>query len=92
MVMITRKPIAAQSRVRNVIFDTGSADFAARTAAFAREVLSEGPAGAVSCVGVGSGSARWAKKNCVDLKSASSALLRLAAMTPESPSFFYFLR
>jgi len=53
VVMITRKPIAARSRVRNVVLDTGAADFAERTAALACEVLSQGPVSAVSCVGVG---------------------------------------
>ena len=62
VVMVTRKPIAARSRVRNVVLDTGAADFAERTAALAREVLSQGPASAVSCVGVGSGSARWSEE------------------------------
>jgi uncharacterized protein YbjT (DUF2867 family) len=62
VVMITRKPIAPRSRVRNVVLDTGAADFAERTAAVAREVLSQGPASAVSCVGVGSGSARWSEE------------------------------
>jgi uncharacterized protein YbjT (DUF2867 family) len=61
MVMATRKPIAARSRVRNVVLDTGAADFAERTAALAREVLSQGPASAMSCVGVGSGSRRWSE-------------------------------
>ncbi len=59
VVMITRKPIAPRSRIRNVVLDTGAADFAERTAALAREVLSHGPARAVSCVGVGSGSRSW---------------------------------
>jgi uncharacterized protein YbjT (DUF2867 family) len=59
VVMVTRKPIAAQSRVRNVVLDTGAADFAERTAAVVREALSQGPVSAVSCVGIGSGSARW---------------------------------
>jgi hypothetical protein len=58
----TRKPIAARSRVRNVVLDTGAADFAERTAALAREVLSQGPVSAVSCVGVGSGSMRWSEE------------------------------
>ena len=62
VVMVTRKPIAPRSRVRNVVFDTGADDFAERTAALAREVLSQGPASAVSCVGVGSGSARWSEE------------------------------
>jgi uncharacterized protein YbjT (DUF2867 family) len=61
VVMITRKPIALRSRVRNVVLDTGAPDFAERTAALARDVLSQGPVGAVSCVGVGSGSMRWSE-------------------------------
>jgi uncharacterized protein YbjT (DUF2867 family) len=59
VVMVTRKPISARSRVRIVVLDTGAADFAERTAALTREILSQGPASALSCVGVGSGSARW---------------------------------
>ena len=62
VVMVTRKPIAARSRVRNVVLDTGAADFAERTAALARDVLSQGPASAVSCLGVGSGSRRWSEE------------------------------
>ncbi|HEY0264587.1 MAG TPA: hypothetical protein VGC07_08685 [Granulicella sp.] len=62
VVMITRKPISPQLRVRNVVLDTGAADFAERTAALAREVLSQGPVSAVSCVGVGSGSTRWSEE------------------------------
>ena len=63
VVMVTRKPIAVRSRLRNVVLDTGAADFAERTAALAREVLNQGPVSAVSCVGVGSGSAAGAKRN-----------------------------
>jgi uncharacterized protein YbjT (DUF2867 family) len=62
VVMVTRKPITARSRLRNVVFDTAAADFAQRTAELAREVLSQGPASAVSCVGVGSGSMRWSEE------------------------------
>src|ERR1700740_3224617 len=62
VVMVIRKPIAARSRVRNVVLDTGASDFAERTAALARGVLSQGPASAVSCVGVGSGSRRWSEE------------------------------
>jgi uncharacterized protein YbjT (DUF2867 family) len=68
VVMVTRKPIAARSRMRNVVLDTGAADFAERTAAIAREVLRAGPASAVSCVGVGSGSARWSEKELQQLE------------------------
>jgi uncharacterized protein YbjT (DUF2867 family) len=62
VVMVTRKPIAARPRVRSIVLDTGAADFAERIAALAREVLSLGPASAASCVGVGSGSARWSEE------------------------------
>ena len=60
--MVTRKPIAPRSRMRNVVLDTGAADFAERTAALAREVSGHGPVSAVSCVGVGSGSMRWSEE------------------------------
>ena len=33
VVMATRKPIAQRSQMRNLVFDTGAADFAERTAA-----------------------------------------------------------
>jgi uncharacterized protein YbjT (DUF2867 family) len=62
VVMVTRKPIAAPPRVRGVVLDTGAADFAERTAALARAMLSQGPVSAVSCVGVGSGSRRWSEE------------------------------
>lgn len=61
VVMVTRTSIAARARVRNVVLDTGAADFAERITALARDVLSHGPASAVSCVGVGSGSMRWSE-------------------------------
>jgi len=62
VVMITRKPVAERARVRNVVLDTGGVDFAERTEEVARETLSRGPASAVSCVGVGSGSMRWSEE------------------------------
>jgi len=62
VVMVTRKPIAAQSRVRNVVLATGAADFAERTTDLARAVASQGPLSAVSCVGVGSGSRHWSEE------------------------------
>ena len=62
VVMVSRKPIAARSRVRNVVLDTGAADFTERTAVLAGEVFSQGPVSAVSCVGVGSGSMRWSEE------------------------------
>ena len=92
VVMVTRKPIAARSRVRNVVLDTGAADFAEGTAALAGEVLSQGPVSAVSCWVSVLDRFAGAKKNCNDLSSASSVPLRVAAMTQESPSFAYFLR
>ena len=61
VVMVTRKPVAPRSRVRNIVLDTSAADFSDRAAALAREVLAQGPASAISCVGVGSGSMRWSE-------------------------------
>jgi uncharacterized protein YbjT (DUF2867 family) len=68
IVMVTRKPIAARPRIRNVVLDTGAADFADRTATLARELLVLGPVSAVSCVGVGSGSARWTEEELKHLE------------------------
>src|SRR5580704_2582021 len=99
VVLVTRKPIAARSRVRDVVFDTGAADFAGRTAALAREVLSQGPASAVSCAGVGSGSKRWSEaelqrlelgvvgafaRGCRDAGIAQFCLLSAAGSTARS--------
>ena len=36
VVMVVRKSVAARSRLRNVVLDSGAADFAERTAALAR--------------------------------------------------------
>jgi uncharacterized protein YbjT (DUF2867 family) len=63
VVMVTRQPVAARSRLRNVVVDTSAADFAERTAAIARDVSAQGPVSAVSCVGVGSGSMRWSEED-----------------------------
>ncbi len=99
VVMVTRKPIAPRSRVRNVVLDTGAADFAERTAGLAREVLNQGPASAVSCVGVGSGSMRWSEeelqrlevgvvgafaRGCYDAGIAQFCLLSAAGSTTRS--------
>src|ERR1700677_3206863 len=62
VVMVTRKPvvIADPGRIRNVVMDTGAADFEMRVADLAREVAAGGDRmSAVSCVGVGSGSLQW---------------------------------
>ena len=105
VVMVTRKPIAARSRVRNVVLDTAAADFTERTAALAGEVLSQGPVSAVSCVGVGSGSRRWSEEDlkrlelgvvgafargCHDAGIAQFCLLTGVGSTPRSR--FRFLR
>ena len=99
VVMVTRKPVAARLRVRNIVLDTGAADFAERTVLLAREVLSHGPASAVSCVGVGSGSMRWSEeelkrlelgvvgafgRGCHDAGIAQFCLLSAAGSTARS--------
>ena len=62
VVMVTRKSvvIADPARLRNVVMDTGTADFEMRVVDLAREVVAGGDrVSAVSCVGVGSGSLQW---------------------------------
>lgn len=99
VVMITRKPIPARALIRNVVLDTGAADFTHRTAALARDVLAQGPASAISCVGVGAGSARWSEeelrrlelgvvgafaRGCRDAGIAQFCLLSAAGSSPRS--------
>lgn len=64
VVMLTRKPPAnpIPARITNVVMDTGAVDFETRVADLAREVVAQADrVSAVSCVGVGSGSLRWAE-------------------------------
>ena len=63
VVMVTRKPIEPRPRVRNVVLDTAARDFAQQTCAAARAALTEGPASAISCAGVGSGSRQWSEQD-----------------------------
>ena len=99
VVMVTRKPIAVRSRVRNVVLDTGAADFTERITGLARELLSQNPVSAVSCVGVGSGSMRWSEeelrrlelgvvgafaRGCRDAGIAQFCLLSAAGSTARS--------
>ncbi len=85
VMMVTGKPIATRSRARNVVLDTGAADFAARTAAIACEVLSHGSLSAVSCVGVGSGSMCWSEEELQRLARWQSGTWR--AMAEASHAF-----
>jgi uncharacterized protein YbjT (DUF2867 family) len=99
VVMVTRRPIAPRPRVRSLVLDTAAADFAERTAALARGILSQGPASAVSCVGVGSRSMRWSEeelrrlelgvvgafaRGCHDAGIAQFCLLSAAGSTARS--------
>src|SRR6202035_3940370 len=71
VVMVTRKPvvIADPARLRNVMMDTGAADFEMRVADLAREVVAGGDrVSAVSCVGVGSGSLQWTEEQLKQLE------------------------
>ena len=71
VVMVTRKSvvIADPARLRNVVMDTGAADFEMRVADLAREVVAGGDrVSAVSCVGVGSGSLQWTEEQLKQLE------------------------
>jgi uncharacterized protein YbjT (DUF2867 family) len=71
VVMVVRKPvvIADPARLRNVVMDTGAADFEMRVADLARVVVAGGDrVSAVSCVGVGSGSSQWTEEQLKQLE------------------------
>jgi uncharacterized protein YbjT (DUF2867 family) len=71
VVMVSRKPvvIADPARLRNVVMDTGASDFEMRVVDLTREVVAEGDrVSAVSCVGVGSGSAQWTEEQLKQLE------------------------
>jgi nucleoside-diphosphate-sugar epimerase len=71
VVMVTREAvvIADPARQRNVVMDTGAADFEMRVADLAREVVAGGDrVSAVSCVGVGSGSSQWTEEQLKQLE------------------------
>lgn len=71
VVLVTRKPVALAdaARLRSVVMDTGAADFEMRVADLAREVVAGGErVSAVSCVGVGSGSAQWTEAQLKQLE------------------------
>ena len=62
VVMVTRKPIPPRDRVRNVVCDTDTDDFAARIKQLVAEARAQNQnhhISAVSCVGIGSGTAQW---------------------------------
>jgi hypothetical protein len=69
VVMVNRRAIApaAGPRVRQVILDTAAAEFPAEVTRLAQGVVAQGdPVYGASCVGVGSGSAKWSEE---DLKA-----------------------
>lgn len=69
VVMVTRKAIPTRDRVRNVVLDTSADDFAARVRALAAEMIAQqathdkpqARVSAVSCLGIGSGTAQWSE-------------------------------
>lgn len=71
IVMVTRRPVtvADPTRMRDVAMDTGAADFEAKISGLARELFATGDrVVAVSCVGVGSGTARWSEEQLKQLE------------------------
>ena len=70
VVMVNRRQAALHtgaypdSKVRQVVMDTGAADFAQAVANLARRVMAEGdPLYAASCIGIGQGSAQWSDED-----------------------------
>ena len=62
VVMVNRRaiPLAADARLRQVVIDTGAANFEDEIAGLARTCGAQGdPVYAASCIGIGAGSAKW---------------------------------
>jgi len=66
VVMVNRRatPPAADARLRQVVMDTGAADFAGALTELARTCSAPGdPLYAASCIGIGTGSRRWSDED-----------------------------
>jgi uncharacterized protein YbjT (DUF2867 family) len=71
VVMVNRKAISltADPRVRQVIVDTAAAQFPAEVTTLAQSMVAKGaPVYGASCVGVGSGSAKWSEEELTALE------------------------
>jgi uncharacterized protein YbjT (DUF2867 family) len=71
IVMINRRAVSPNTdpRVRQVIFDTAEAQFAAEVAKIARGLVALGdPVYGASCVGVGKGSMKWSEEELTALE------------------------
>ena len=65
VVMVNRKaiPLTADPRLRQVIVDTAAAQFPAEVTTLAQSMVAkDAPVYGASCVGVGSGSAKWSEE------------------------------
>lgn len=100
VIMVTRKAIAPKDRVRNLVCDTSAADFSARIKTLATELNAQGHVSAVSCVGIGIGTAQWSEddlkrvevgvvgafaRGCRDGGISQFALLSAVGSTATSP-------
>lgn len=68
VVMVNRRtaplPSGAGARLRQVVLDTGAADFSDAVAGLAQSLGAQGePVYAASCVGIGAGSAKWSDED-----------------------------
>jgi uncharacterized protein YbjT (DUF2867 family) len=71
VVMVNRRtiPRAADTRLRQVTLDTGSANFDGEIAELARTCIAQGePVYAASCIGIGKGSQQWSEEDMKKLE------------------------
>ena len=71
VVMVNRRmiPLAADTRLRQVIMDTSAANFASEIAELARTCGAHGePVYAASCIGIGKGSQQWTEEDIKKLE------------------------
>jgi hypothetical protein len=69
--MVNRRsiPLAADARLRQVVMDTGTANFSSEITELARSCGAQGqPVYAASCIGIGKGSARWSEEDMKKLE------------------------
>ncbi|MDE0854420.1 MAG: NAD(P)H-binding protein [Nevskia sp.] len=72
VVMVNRRPapLAADARLRQVVMDTGAADFSSAITHLARSCGAPGEAVyAASCIGIGQGSGQWSEEDMRKLET-----------------------
>jgi hypothetical protein len=93
VVMVNRRTIAlaADARLRQVIMDTGAANFASEIAELARTCSAQGdPLYAASCIGIGKGSQQWSEEDIKKLEIGMVGAFARGCLAGESNDSDFF--